>query len=195
MITNLEPLYEYVRTVLGKNGAHGPDHTFRVTRLCEQIGMREGADSDILIPAALLHDIARPREEETGIPHEQEGARMAEEFLVTLGYPKAMRDQITGAIRTHRYRSSDKPVTLEGCILSDADKLDAMGAIGIARAFLTAGERDGDIEDAMYHIEEKLLILKDLMYTQTASEIAGERHEVLNRYFIAIREEMQIKLD
>lgn len=191
MKSNLEPIYEYVRCVLGKNGAHGPDHTFRVTRLCEQIGIPEGADPDILIPAALLHDIARPREEETGIPHEQEGARMAEEFLVTLGYPEAMREKITGAIRTHRYRSSDKPVTLEGCILSDADKLDAMGAIGIARAFLTAGERDGDIEDGMFHIEEKLLNLKDLMYTQTAAEIAGKRHETLNQFLIALREEMQ----
>ena len=111
--------------------------------MCERIGREEHADMAVLIPAALLHDIARPLEKEHGIPHELEGARMAEAFLVSIRYDARCIPEITHAIRTHRYRSAEKPETLEARILSDADKLDALGAIGIARTFMRAGEHGG----------------------------------------------------
>ncbi|MDO9326213.1 MAG: HD domain-containing protein, partial [Methanoregula sp.] len=81
METPVELIRRYARNQLGEAGSHGMDHTERVTRLCRIIGQREHADMDILIPAALLHDIARPREKEQGLPHEAEGAKMAEIFL------------------------------------------------------------------------------------------------------------------
>lgn len=166
----------YAREQLGKAGSHGMDHTDRVTRMCRVIGEAEHADMDILIPAALLHDIARPREKETGLPHEIEGARMAEEFLSRTGYDRARIPAITAAIRAHRFSTGEDPETTEAKVLSDADKLDAMGAVGIARTFMRAAEHGEDIDDAIAHFHDKLLKLKDRMYTGTGLQIARVRH-------------------
>jgi uncharacterized protein len=183
------PIREYVKTLAPPRGSHGLDHTERVARLCGQIGRAEHADPDVLVPAALLHDIARPLEKERGIPHEIEGARMAGEFLASIGYDPALIPAIGHAIRAHRFRSSERPETLEAQILSDADKLDAIGAAGIARTFLRAGEHGGDIRDGIAHFHEKLLMLKDLMYTKTGRRIAEERHRFLTGFLEALEAE------
>ncbi len=175
----IEDIQHYVRAQLPASGSHGFDHTARVTRLCRTIGIREGVDMGVLIPAALFHDIARPLEEETGIPHEEQGAEMAEVYLRSIGYPGDMIHSICHAIRAHRYSSGIAPATLEAEILSDADKLDAMGAVGIARTFMQAGEDGTGIVGAVAHFHKKLLKLKDRMYTKTATEIAEERHGFL----------------
>lgn len=182
---------EHVRKTLVEPGSHGFDHTLRVTRLCEIIGKNENADLNILIPAALFHDIARPLEKKTGISHEIEGSRIAEEYLQNIGYPRDLIPFIIHAIRTHRFSSDLVPETLEAKILSDADKLDAIGAVGIARTFISAGERQGDIIDAMDHIDEKLIKLKYMMYTRTGEEIAIRRHEYLLAFVRTIRKEME----
>jgi len=188
-----ERIHEHVRTVLGPAGSHGLDHIERVTSMCRRIGQEEGADMAILIPAALLHDIARPLERDRGLRHEREGARMAEEFLTSLPYPPECIPAIAHAIRAHRFRSSERPATLEARILSDADKLDAMGAIGIARTFMRAAEHHGTMEDAISHFHDKLLNLSGLMYTDTAREIAAERHALLSRYLAALEEERETR--
>ena len=182
-------MLDYVRTALRESGAHGFDHTGRVVRLSEEIGAREGADMDILIPAALFHDIARPLEERTGALHEEEGARMAEAYLRSIGYPEDRIAAIAHAVRAHRYSTGIDPATLEARVLSDADKLAAMGAVGIARTFMQAGERGGGIPDAVDHIRAKLLNLKALMYTKTAREIAAKRHALLVAFLAALEEE------
>jgi len=176
---HLAAIRDHVATVNREKGSHGLDHVLRVTRLCERIGEEEGADPAILIPASLFHDIARPRERETGVSHEEEGARVAEAYLRGIGYNAEKIPAIAAAIRTHRYRSEERPGTLEAKILSDADKLDAMGATGIARTFLRSGEHSGEIRDGREHIDEKLLKLKDRLYTRAAKRIAEERHEFL----------------
>ena len=181
---------EHVRTALQGSGSHGFDHTARVVRLCEVIGASEGADMAVLIPAALFHDIARPLEEETGVPHEEEGARMAETLLRSIHYPEDRVVGIVHAIRAHRYSAGIAPGTLEARVLVDADNLDAMGAVGIARTFLQAGERGGGILDATDHIREKLLNLKSRMYTERARSIAGERHAFLTTFLEALDGEM-----
>ncbi len=182
-------ILEHVRTVFRDAGAHGFDHVLRVTRLCEELGAREGADMTILIPAALFHDIARPLEEETGAPHEEEGARMAEFFLRSIDYPEDRVGGIAHAIRAHRYSTGVSPETLEARILSDADKLDAMGAVGIARTFMQAGERGGGIADATAHFHEKLLKLAGRMYTESARTLAGRRHALLTGFLEALDDE------
>ncbi len=188
-----EPVAEilaYVRTVFQDSGAHGFDHTVRVTRLCELLGVREGADMAILVPAALFHDVGRPCEEETGLPHEEEGARMAESFLGSIGFREDLIPAITHAIRAHRYSTGMLPETLEARILSDADKLDAMGAVGIARTFMQAGARGGGIADATGHFHEKLLQLQSRMYTESARTIAERRHAFLTAFLEALDDEM-----
>jgi len=182
-------IFHYVSGVLGRDGSHGMDHVCRVMRLSRIIGTREHADMRILLPAALLHDIARPVEKAEGLPHETEGARIAGEYLASIHYPETLIPEITDVIRTHRYRSVDKPRSLEARILSDADKLDAMGAVGIARTFMRAGEHGGSMDDAVSHYHEKLSKLKDTMYTESAREIAEERHAFLARFFMALEEE------
>jgi len=185
-----EQIQNYVEKTLRESGSHGLDHILRVTALCEAIGRAEGADLRVLIPAALFHDVARPLEEETGVPHEEEGARIAERYLRSIRYDEARIGAVVHAIRTHRYSTGAAPETLEAKILSDADKLDAMGAVGLARTFLQAGERGGGIRDAVDHIEEKLLKLNGLMYTASARGIAEERHAFLNRFVEALDDEM-----
>lgn len=187
----IDRIQKYVETTLGHAGSHGLDHTLRVADLCREIGRAEGADMRVLIPAALLHDIARPLEEEKGIPHEEEGARIAEEYLGSIGYGEARIRAVAHAIRAHRYSTGISPETLEAKVLSDADKLDAMGAVGLARTFLQAGERGGGIPDAVDHIHDKLLKLHGLMYTQTARNMAEKRHALLLLLVEALEDEMR----
>jgi uncharacterized protein len=179
----------YVRTTLTQPGSHGLDHIRRVVSLCEVIGKEEHADMMVLLPAALLHDIARPLEMREGVPHEEAGAQMAEHYLRSIAYNEENIKKITHAIRTHRYRSTRKPETLEARILSDADKLDAMGAIGIARTFIRAGEHRGEIKDAVFHMHDKLLNLNGLMYTETAKRLAEKRHRYLCAFLETLAEE------
>lgn len=191
MASDLDLIRGYARSVLEPAGSHGFDHVERVTALCERIGTEEHADMGILIPAALLHDIARPAEKAQGIPHEQEGARMAEAFLRALPYGRGSIPAISHAIRAHRFRSTEEPATLEAQILSDADKLDALGAVGIARTFMRAGEHGGSLEDGMHHFHDKLLKLPDLMYTPAARKIAQDRHAFLSRFLKELEYEME----
>ncbi|MGB7788120.1 HD domain-containing protein [Methanoregula sp.] len=186
-----ETIRNHVAAELGQAGSHGMDHVERVTRLCRQIGAEEHADMAILIPAALLHDIARPAEEAQGTPHEEEGARIAEMYLRSIHYDETRIPAITGAIRTHRFRSKELPATLEAKILSDADKLDAMGASGIARTFIRAGEHGGGIDDAVAHVHDKLLKLRGMMYTESGRRIAGTRHAFLTSFLDTLEEERQ----
>ena len=183
---------EYVKAALRGAGAHGFDHTGRVVHLSEVIGTQEGADMAILLPAALFHDIARPLEEETGTPHEEAGARMAESYLCSIHYPEDCIPGIVHAIRAHRYSSGIAPGTLEARVLSDADNLDAMGAVGIARTFMQAGEQGRGIADATAHFHEKLLNLKDRMYTESAREIAEGRHALLVAFLDALDSEIGV---
>jgi len=185
-----ERMLEHVRTALQGSGAHGFDHTERVVRLCQVLGAREGADMAVLIPAALFQDIARSCEEETGVPHEEAGAAMAESYLRSVRYPEDRIAGIVHAIRAHRYSSGIAPETQEARILSDADNLDAMGAVGIARTFMQSGEPGRGIADATGHFHEKLLNLRDLMYTESARSIAEQRHAFLVAFLETLEDEM-----
>ena len=180
----------YVRTFFTHSGTHDLDHVLRVTRLCEEIGSAENADMRVLIPAVLFHDVARPIEDETGIPHQEEGARIAEKYLRQTGYDAERIPAIVHAIRSHRFSTGPEPETLEARILSDADKLDAMGAVGIARTFIRAGERGDGIEGAAGHIHTKLLKLQGLMYTDGARDIAERRHAFLQEFVDSLEDEI-----
>jgi uncharacterized protein len=192
MDEKIDTIRNHVKTVFSEPGSHGLDHVLRVVYLCEMIGKEENADMRVLLPAALFHDIARPIEMEKGMPHEEVGARMAERYLRSIQYDEERIPKITHAIRTHRYRSIQKPETLEARVLSDADKLDAMGAVGIARTFLRAGEHRGEIGDAIEHIYKKLLNLNGLMYTKTAKRLAEKRHRCLCIFLETLTDEISL---
>ena len=195
MDDKIRTIRDHVKEVFDQPGSHGLDHVLRVVYLCEVIGKKEGADMRVLLPAAFFHDIARPIEEEKGIPHEEAGAQMAEHYLRSIRYDEERIPAITHAIRTHRYSSGKEPETLEARILSDADKLDAMGAVGIARTFIRAGEHQGEIRDAVDHMHKKLLNLRSLMYTGTAKRLAEDRHRFLGVFVKTLKDEITLPDD
>ena len=188
----VERTREYARHFFEREGTHGFSHVERVFNLCIHIGKEEGADLEVLALASLLHDVARPLESAGKVEdHAAEGARIARHFLRSLGYPEEKVEAVAHAIEAHRFSRGPEPETLEARILSDADKLDAIGAVGIARVFMYSGEHGRSIEDSLAHFEEKILKLRDLMYTETAKRIAGERHRFTVEFIERIRREME----
>jgi len=181
-----DKLWTHVREKLPKYGCHGIEHTERVYKLCEKIGNQLKVKMDVLLPAAILHDIARGEEN-----HALKGSKMAERILSDYEVPLLIREQISHAIHTHRFSENLKPETLEAMILSDADKLDAMGAVGIYRAAAFSSEVGRPFEDFIDHFHEKLLELKDLLYTDEAKILAEERHEFMQKYLEQIKNELE----
>lgn len=176
---------------VGKRGAHSYEHTLRVRELCRYIGAAEGADLEVLEAAALLHDIGRPEEEVTGKSHAKVGADMAVAFLATTPFPKEKLPQVASAIQTHRFSEQLPPESLEGKILSDADKLDAMGALGLARTIAESLVQQRGLLGTIVHIHRKLLQLKDLIHTDTAKRLAVPRHELLHNFMTQLASEYQ----
>jgi uncharacterized protein len=165
-------------------GSHGYEHTERVIQTCKVIGKALNADMDILIPAAILHDIGREYPN-----HAKKSAEMAQTILTEQGYPKI--DEIVHAIEVHSFSAGGEAMTLEAQILSDVDKLDAIGATGIYRAAQFGTEHDRPIEEFIAHFHEKLLTLKDLMYTDMALELAEKRHKYMKEYLIQLDKELR----
>lgn len=174
----------------GQDPAHDWYHNLRVMALCERIGREEGADMTVLRLAALLHDIGRAQERETGECHAEISARECVALLRAQGYDEQLIATVQKAILTHRFRKNNPPTTLEEQILFDADKIDSIGAIGVVRAFAYSGYIGQPIQsdDPSQHtpvkeFEKKLILLKDRMMTQTARLIAQERHRFMVAFF------------
>ncbi len=184
---------EFVGEKLTKNGkgAHTFDHTKRVFSLSIKIGNELGADLKILGAAALLHDVGRPKEAEVGVSHSILSGEMSNDILREVGFDNTEIDRVVDAIRTHRFSEGIEPNSLEGEILSDVDKIDAIGAIGVFRAIAQASSRGEGIEGFLGHADEKLLRLKDLMYTDEARVVAEKRHSTLEAFVMQLREEFQ----
>ena len=190
-LTALQKIEVYARTRMSTL-SHGFDHVERVYRLCMRIGSAEKADMEVLLAAALLHDIGRDLEDHIGADHAEASAMLAEEFLSSLnGFPKEKVRLVLDAIKEHRFSTTLKPQSLEAKVLSDADKLDAMGAIGISRAFTYGGRHRRDVHGTLRHFHEKLLHLKDGMYTNTARAIALGRHTYIEAYLGRFRDEIE----
>jgi uncharacterized protein len=192
----------------GEGGCHGPDHAGRVYRTALYIGRLMGAQLDILGAAALLHDIGRryEKEQQGRICHAAKGAELAGEILQDLGFAPNKIAAIVHCIETHRYRGDKIPTSLEAKILFDADKLDSIGAIGIGRAFLFAGQvgaklhnsevdpastRSYSTEDTAYReFRVKLSKVKDRLLTPEGRRLAEERHAFMEIFFERLEREV-----
>lgn len=192
--------------------SHDFSHVERVYTLAERIAAAEGADLFIVRMAALLHDIGRAEEKRLNIKediHEELSVRLAGPYIDGLQIQGDIKASILHAISTHRHRRGEKPETLEAKCLYDADKLDSIGAVGIARSYLWLGEHGRSVyypEDQWSHIDPKnntpevdstqrewhikLKFLKDRMYTSTGKAIAKERHERMARIIDEIDKEV-----
>ena len=112
-------------------GSHDWEHTIRVCKLCERIGPAEGADMDVLLSAAYLHDIGRRYQDASNgaVCHAEKGAQLAESLLNGLPLCEAQKQNIVHCIQSHRFRGRHQPQTPEAKVLFDADKLDAINQI------------------------------------------------------------------
>lgn len=189
-------------------GCHGPDHIERVHALALHIGRLMNARLDVLSAAALLHDIGRPHEtrEKGRICHAEKGAELAGDILKDCGLSPEKISAILHCIASHRYRNNREPLTVEAQILYDADKLDSIGAVGIGRAFLFAGQvgaklhnRHSNIDNTeSYSVEDtayrefrvKLCKIKDRMLTAEGKRLARERHEFMELFFNRLQQEI-----
>ncbi len=200
-------LKEKIQPYFEAGGSHDFSHTQRVYNLAVKIAEQENADLDVIKAAALLHDVARLKEDNNEINcHAEEGARIAKEILSKTKFPKEKIEPVCNAIRVHRFSKGLKPETKEAEILQDADRLDAIGAITIARVFATGGKRGrqmynpkippyetyGNNPDttSINHFHEKILKLKpETFKTQTAKEIAGKRYQFVENFIEQFKKE------
>lgn len=200
----LDDLKQQVEKMLeGRDPGHDFEHIMRVYRNAEAIGRKEGADMQVLLAAVLLHDlVVYPKGSAKRSKSSDDSADMAEKILKKRGWPQAKIDRVSYCIRTHSYSKKIAPASLEGRVLQDADRLDALGAIGIARTFSVGGSenrrfynpedpfcRTGREPDDRHwtldHFKAKLLKLHGTLHTATARKMAQERtrfmHEFLDR--------------
>jgi uncharacterized protein len=184
----IEKIREQAKRRTKPYGCHGWDHVERVYDLCCFIAEKEGGDLETLKIASLLHDIARDQQGD----HAKNSAKEAERILRAFGLQRTKISRIVDAIKTHRFCGKSRPRTLEAKILADADKLDAMGAIGIYRASSFGAEVRRPIRSTIDHFNEKLLKLKDMMYTKTARRLAEGRHTFMLAYLKQIDKEIKI---
>ncbi len=143
-----EKIKKIVKKELEYCPAHNFDHVTRVYNLAVYLAEGENVDLEIIKLGALLHDIAGKKElnDSSGnADHAIEGAKMAKSILKNLKYPKEKIKHIENCIISHRYRTNSKPQTQEAKIIFDADKLETIGAIGIARAFVWVGRNNAHI--------------------------------------------------
>jgi uncharacterized protein len=134
-------LKEKIRPYYEPGGSHAFDHTERVYNMALRLAKGKKADVDTIKAAALLHDVSRLKEDNNEINcHAEHGAEMAKRILEKMNFPKEKIGKVCYAIRVHRHSKGLKAETLEAQILQDADRLDALGAITIARMFSTGGK-------------------------------------------------------
>ena len=170
----------YIRDLFAENAdGHGFDHSMRVYRNALLIAETEpAADRLIVSLGALLHDADDHKLFHT------ENNENARRFLREHGIRPDTEDRICEAVNAVSFSKNrgKQPETIEGRIIQDADRLDAIGAIGIARTFAYGGQHGRTPEASIAHFHEKLLLLKDLMNTDKAREMAESRHAFMEQF-------------
>ena len=185
------------------DAVHGFDHILRVLKLAERLAEAEGADLEIVRAAVLLHDASGG---ETGSAQRKEhqylSADFAAEVLAAEGWDAERIAAVQHCIVAHRFRGSERPQSIEAQVLFDADKLDVIGAFGVARSiaydvsvgepvfaepsetFMRSGEWDpGEAHSSFHEFLFKLNKIKDRLYTDTAKQIAAGRHQFMVDFF------------
>lgn len=208
---NLGQLQQHCLQFLEKtapaDGAHDISHVIRVVKNCFYLTDIERANASITVPAAWLHDcVAVPKDS----PLRSQGSRLAADaavaFLAEIDYPKEYFDAIYHAIEAHSYTAAIPTRTLEAQIVQDADRLDSLGAIGIARCLLVGGHLnrplcdatdpfcdDREPDDARYtidHFYNKLFKLPDTMQTEAGRTEAHRRADLMREYLDNLRAEI-----
>lgn len=179
---------EYARSIFeGDASGHDFDHTLRVFHTATRLAEEEGADLQTVQLAALLHDV----DDRKLSPETCEGKLRAVKFLQENHIPQEKIREIVDIISRISFSAKlAPPESIEGKCVQDADRLDAMGAIGIARTFAFGGSRGRRMHDpegkdqnaSIQHFYDKLLLLKEGMHTPTGRRMAQQRDEYMRRF-------------
>ncbi len=197
----IEKTKDYAKnSMAGAESGHDWWHIYRVWKMAKYIGKREKSDMFVVELAALLHDIG-----DWKFHGKEEGPRIARKWLESLGVGEEIISHVTEIIDCISFRGESEKETmrsLEGKVVQDADRLDAIGALGIARVFTYTGYTKRPIHDpkrkikknmniseyknyrstAINHFYEKLLLLRDRMNTKTGKSMAQVRHKFMKLY-------------
>ncbi len=161
--------------------SHSLEHTLRVTNSCINLACELDGAVDVVVIAALFHDVGRPIENALGKCHAETSAKIASSFL-TQNSLNDMVSEIKDIILSHRYSGKREPSTKEGKILKDADALDALGAIGLYRTISYSVENGYGLVKALEHFDEKLFKLSSLMRFDLTKQIAVEETKMLRDF-------------
>lgn len=182
---------ELARSVLGGSFSHGYPHVERVMRYAEAISSSVGRVDRVLLGVAVyLHDVGRP----LGEPHAYYSSLIARGFLEGRGCDKELVKLVVNAIEYHSYSYARarrvEPLSVEAKILSDADKLDALGVVGLLRAFEYGYKSGRRLEETLAHFDEKLFKLKELMHFEISKRAAERLDDRLKVVVAWLKEEL-----
>ena len=205
----LDSLRNEVKKRIENDPAHDFEHTIRVYKNAKKICKKEKANEKLVLSAALLHDIVSyPKSDKRSKTSSIKSATKSKQILEKLDFSKEEIAIISDAIRDHSFSQNKIPKTLEGKILQDADRLDALGAIGIARVFATGGSLKRpfyNINDpfckkripddktwTVDHFFQKLLKLESLMNTKSGKAEAKKRTKIIKEFLNQLKQEISI---
>jgi len=201
-------LQKQVKTMMDKNDpAHDFEHVLRVYANAERICKKEKVDKKLVLTAVLLHDIISfPKSDIRSKISSTKSAIKAKKILQKLLYSNDEIKIITDAIESHSFSKNKTPNTLEGKILQDADRLDALGAIGIARTFAVGGvenrsfynsndpfclsRKPDDQQWTLDHFYKKLLVLESKMHTKSGKIEAKRRTKIIKKFLNDLKREL-----
>lgn len=207
-MTPLTILHKQVKTMMAKNDpAHDFEHVLRVYANAERICKKERGNKKLVLTAALLHDIISfPKSDKRSKTSSTKSAIKAKKILQKLPYSNDEIRIISDAIESHSFSKNKIPKTLEGKILQDADRLDALGAIGIARTFAVGGaekrsfynsidpfcssRKPDDQEWTIDHFFKKLLVLESKMNTKSGKIEAKRRTKVIKKFLNDLKKDL-----
>ena len=203
----LDSIQKEVKEIMDNDSAHDFEHIMRVYKNAQKLCKQEKANEKLVLSAALLHDIVSyPKSDKRSKNSSMESAKKSKSILEKYDFSKEEIAIVSDAIRDHSFSQNKKPVTLEGKILQDADRLDALGAIGIARVFATSGSlrrpfyniddpfcktrKPDDKTWTVDHFYQKLLKLESLMNTKSGKIEAKKRTKVLKEFLNQLNQEL-----
>ena len=207
-MNSLAVLRNQVKTMMANNDpAHDFEHVLRVYVNAEKICVKEKVEKKLVLTATLLHDIVSfPKTDKRSKTSSTKSAVKAKKILQKLNYSIDEIKIIIDAIESHSFSKNKKPTTIEGKILQDADRLDALGAIGIARTFAVAGAENRSFYNtndpfcssrkaddklwAVDHFFKKLLLLEAKMNTKSAKIEAKQRTKIIKKFLNDFKKEI-----
>ena len=203
----LDSLKDEIKEIMKNDSAHDFEHVMRVYKNAQIICEKEKTDKTLVLIAVLLHDIVSySKSDKRSKTSSSKSAKKSKQILEKYDLSKEEIKIISDAIRDHSFSQNKIPGTIEGKILQDADRLDALGAIGIARVFATSGSLNrpfynmddpfckkripNDTIWAIDHFFQKLLKLESLMNTKSGKIEAEKRTKILKEFLNQLKQEL-----